>query len=136
MIQDRSLCSNELMTELAVLRQRVAELEDDLANSRVGEEALKESEEKFRVIFDNLRDGILLADKESNMTMPGMTGKELATELLAIRPDIPIILCTGFSEFITEEKARAIEIRGFAMKPLSLRNIAELIRKALDKKEV
>jgi PAS domain S-box-containing protein len=71
----------------------------------------------------------------TDMTMPGMTGKELATELLKIRPDIPIILCTGFSEIITEEEAGVMGIREFAMKPLDLRSIAELIRKALEKKE-
>ena len=71
----------------------------------------------------------------TDMTMPGMTGKELATELLEIRPDIPIILCTGFSELITKEEAKLMGIREFAIKPLNLRSIAELIRKALDRKE-
>ena len=71
----------------------------------------------------------------TDMTMPGMTGKELATELLRIRPDIPIILCTGFSEFISEEEARLMGIREFAIKPLSLRGIAKLIRRALEKRE-
>jgi PAS domain S-box-containing protein len=71
----------------------------------------------------------------TDMTMPGMTGIDLSKEILGLRPAIPIILCTGFSELITEEKAKALGIRGFAMKPLRLGNIAELIRKALDKKE-
>jgi CheY-like chemotaxis protein len=71
----------------------------------------------------------------TDMTMPGMTGKELATEILKIKPDIPIILCTGFSEIITEEEARLMGIREFAIKPLGLKSIAELIRKALEKKE-
>ena len=70
----------------------------------------------------------------TDMTMPGMTGADLSREILQLRPDVPIILCTGLSEIINEEKAIAIGIREFAMKPLNLRNIAELIRQALDRK--
>ena len=70
----------------------------------------------------------------TDMTMPGMTGKELATNLLKIRPDIPIILCTGFSEIITEDEAKSIGIREFTTKPFNLRSIAGLVRKALERK--
>ncbi len=51
--------------------------------------------------------------------------------MLRIRADIPIILCTGFSELITEEQAKAMGIREYAMKPLDLQSIAQLLRKAL-----
>jgi CheY-like chemotaxis protein len=54
---------------------------------------------------------------------------------MRIRPDIPVILCTGFSEEVTQEKARAIGVREFIMKPIVRRQIAEAIRRALDKKE-
>ncbi|MHC1729639.1 MAG: response regulator [Syntrophobacteraceae bacterium] len=70
----------------------------------------------------------------TDMTMPGITGVDLSREILTIRPDIPIILCTGFTELITEEKAKAMGIREFVMKPLSRRAIAELARKALEQK--
>lgn len=63
----------------------------------------------------------------TDMTMPGMTGVDLSRKLLSIRPDLPIILCTGYSELITEEKAREIGIRGFAQKPLSLQILANLL---------
>jgi len=53
--------------------------------------------------------------------------------LMAIRPDIPIILCTGFSERITEETAIDIGIKGFVMKPIVIRELSEIIRKVLDK---
>ena len=66
------------------------------------------------------------------MTMPYMTGAELSNELLKTKPDIPIILCTGYSYLITPEKANAIGIREFVMKPFSRREIAETIRKVLD----
>lgn len=68
----------------------------------------------------------------TDMTMPDMTGLMLSEELLKIRPDIPIILFTGFSEMVTEEDARKAGIRDFFMKPVSLREIACSIRKVLD----
>jgi two-component system cell cycle sensor histidine kinase/response regulator CckA len=70
----------------------------------------------------------------TDQTMPNVTGEMLAQELMRIRPDIPIILCTGYSEVITEEKAKAMGIREFVMKPIVTRNIAETIRSVLDKK--
>ncbi len=67
----------------------------------------------------------------TDMTMPHMRGDELAAELLKIRSDIPIILCTGYSDLISEEKAREIGIRQFLMKPLSLGDLARAVRKVL-----
>ena len=64
--------------------------------------------------------------------MPHMTGADLAKELLRIRPDIPIILCTGFSEVISAEEAKALGIREFVMKPFATREIAEITRHVLD----
>ena len=68
----------------------------------------------------------------TDQTMPNITGTELAHKLMGIRPDIPIILCTGFSEVITEEKAKAIGIREYVMKPVVKREMASAIRKTLD----
>jgi len=68
----------------------------------------------------------------TDMTMPGMTGAELAGELLGIRPGIPIILCTGYSDRITEEEAGRIGIRAMVLKPLGMRELAETVRRILD----
>jgi len=68
----------------------------------------------------------------TDMTMPNMTGKDLSRELLRIRPGFPIILCTGFSEMITEDSAKQMGIKAFVMKPLVLREIAETVRRTLD----
>jgi PAS domain S-box-containing protein len=65
-------------------------------------------------------------------TMPHMTGVELAKKFMSIRPGLPIILCTGFSDMITEEDAKAIGISGFFMKPLVTNEIANTIRRVLD----
>jgi two-component system cell cycle sensor histidine kinase/response regulator CckA len=71
----------------------------------------------------------------TDMTMPNMTGIELARELMCIRPGIPVILCTGFSEAITPEKAKALGLREFIMKPIIKNQIAEAIRRNLDYKD-
>lgn len=70
----------------------------------------------------------------TDQTMPNMTGNELAEELMPIRPDIPIILCTGFSEQIDENKAMNMGIRAFIMKPIIMHEIANTIREVLNKK--
>jgi two-component system cell cycle sensor histidine kinase/response regulator CckA len=63
--------------------------------------------------------------------MPNMTGEKLAGEILKIRPGLPIILCTGFSEHVTEGKAKALGIREFLMKPLTLKDLARAVRRNL-----
>ncbi len=67
----------------------------------------------------------------TDQTMPNMTGVELAQEMKRIRQDIPIILCTGFSEMVTENKARDMCIQAFLMKPVLLKDIAETIKSVL-----
>jgi len=68
----------------------------------------------------------------TDMTMPKMTGEQLARRLMEIKPDIPVILCTGFNETITEEKALAMGIDKFVMKPIVKDELANTIRTVLD----
>jgi len=68
----------------------------------------------------------------TDMTMRQMTGDILALELMKIRPDLPVILCTGFSEKITKEKAEAMGIKAFVLKPLLKEEMAHTIRMVLD----
>jgi len=68
----------------------------------------------------------------SDMTMPNMTGDNLAKELMKIRPDIPIILCTGYSNKISEESYAEIGIKAFAQKPMLRADLAKTVRKVLD----
>lgn len=67
----------------------------------------------------------------TDQTMPGMTGSDLARRLLQIRPDIPIILCTGYSNIVNEKSAKSLGIKEFAMKPLAQAAIAGLLQKVL-----
>ncbi|WP_319548409.1 PAS domain S-box protein [Desulfogranum marinum] len=68
----------------------------------------------------------------SDMAMPKMAGDILAKELKAIRPDIPIIICTGFSERIREDNMQKIGINGLLMKPVLKSDLAKVVRKVLD----
>lgn len=70
----------------------------------------------------------------TDQTMPHMTGADLAKELMCIRPDIPIILCTGFSEIINADEAKALGIREFVMKPFTTSEITETMRRVLESK--
>jgi DNA-binding NtrC family response regulator len=70
----------------------------------------------------------------TDTTMPNMTGDILASRMLAIRPDIPVFLCTGYSEQITPEKASRIGIAAFLMKPLSISDLAFSLRRTLDER--
>ncbi|MCP4719809.1 MAG: PAS domain S-box protein [Desulfobacteraceae bacterium] len=68
----------------------------------------------------------------SDMTMPDMTGDQLSKEILSLKPDIPIVICTGFSERINREQAKTIGVKGFLMKPVIKSDMAQMVRKVLD----
>jgi len=82
-------------------------------------EAFRASPDKFDMVI-------------TDMAMPNMSGDKLAVELIKIRPDIPILLCTGFSTIMSEEKATSIGIRGFVMKPITISELDTKIREVLD----
>lgn len=122
---------------------RVLFVEDEEALVKLGKERLeklgfevsaytnsREALEEFRV--DPGRYAVVITDQ----TMPGMSGDVLARELLQIRPDVPIILCTGFSHTMTAEKAAAIGIRAFRTKPLSDKQLAQTLREVLNPNSV
>jgi len=68
----------------------------------------------------------------TDQIMPNMTGELLARQILKIRPDIPIILCTGFSEFMDKEKLRSSGINDVLLKPVLKSKLAQTIRKAIN----
>ena len=70
----------------------------------------------------------------TDQTMPIMTGMDIAQRMLLIRPDLPVILSTGYSSIIDKDKARACGIKGFASKPLTKNDLAVLVRNVLDGK--
>ena len=89
------------------------------ADGREALDIFREDPERFQLVI-------------TDQTMPAITGDELAKALLEIRPDIPIILCTGFSETVSRERAQAMGIEEFVMKPIVKGEIARTIRRVLD----
>ncbi|MCP5104588.1 MAG: response regulator [bacterium] len=90
----------------------------------------KKSTDALDIFLKNPADFDLII---TDMTMPEMTGVHLAREVLKTRRDLPIILCTGFSELVDAKKAKAIGIREFLMKPVDKHALATAIRSVLDK---
>jgi CheY-like chemotaxis protein len=81
-------------------------------------QALKERPDQFDLII-------------TDMTMPQMTGDQLARQVWEIRSDLPVILCTGYNEMMSEEKATEMGIRKFLLKPVEKNELAFAIRSAL-----
>jgi YesN/AraC family two-component response regulator len=71
----------------------------------------------------------------TDMTMPHMTGDQLARMIQNIRPDVPIIITTGYSEKISPKKAQMMGVQDFIMKPMNYSELTKKIRKAVDQKE-
>jgi len=92
-------------------------------SSIVALEAFQEEPDEFDLVI-------------TDQTMPNMTGTQLARELIAIRPDIPVILCSGYPENVNLEEVRSIGIKKFITKPISKQDIAALIREVLDRERV
>ncbi len=69
----------------------------------------------------------------TDQTMPHMTGYDLAKRILEVKPEIPVVLCTGYSETVTPEKAEACGIKALMYKPISKKEIARTVREVLNK---
>ena len=70
------------------------------------------------------------------MAMLDLSGRELAAELLKIRADLPIILCTGYSAQVSEENAGEIGVREFCTKPLDREKLTAAVRRVLDDRAI
>jgi nitrogen fixation/metabolism regulation signal transduction histidine kinase len=122
--------------------ERVLFIDDEQALVDVGEQILKNLRYEVTVRTSSIEALELFRQQPerfdlviTDMTMPNMTGDRLAKELLRIRADIPVVLCTGFSEHLTEEAAKEMGIRELAMKPLVTSDLAQTIRRALDRQK-
>ena len=119
---ERILLIDDERSILDVMQQileRLGYTVDARSDSNEALEAFRENSDGFDLVI-------------TDYTMPEMTGENLAKAILGIRPDVPVILCTGFSEQIDEEKSKAIGIRAFVMKPIIMGEMAKTIRQVLD----
>ncbi len=119
--------------------EKILFVDDDEMLAQVGELIL--SEMGYRVVtMTESTEALKLFTANSDhfdlvitdQTMPGLSGKDLIQELLKIRPDLPTILCTGFSNKIDEDEAKELGISAFCMKPLDLPELLQTVRVVLD----
>ena len=68
----------------------------------------------------------------TDLTMPKITGDQLTKHLLRLRPDLPVVMCTGYSERFSEEETIRMGLKGLLMKPMTLNDLARMVRKVLD----
>jgi PAS domain S-box-containing protein len=119
--------------------EKVLFVDDEMPLARLGQKMLEKlgyrvdvttnsAEALEKVRSDPQGWNIIITDQ----TMAGLTGSRLAAELLSIRPDLPIIICTGYSDIMDKEKAEKIGVRDYLMKPLDRAVLARTVRRALD----
>jgi CheY-like chemotaxis protein len=120
-------------------RERILFVDDEEALAEVGEGILaglgyevttKTSSRDALELFKAAPNGFDLV--VTDQTMPEMTGVELAKAILAIKADMPILMCTGFSHLVDAGKAKTLGIKAFMMKPLTKGEVARIVRKVLD----
>ena len=125
--------------ELPSGTERVLFVDDEASIAKMGRQVLERLGYKVTIRTSTVEALELFRSKPNDfdlvitdMTMPNMTGDKFASELLKIRPDIPVILCTGYSKKISDENAAEIGIKAFAYKPIVKADLAKTVRKVLD----
>jgi two-component system cell cycle sensor histidine kinase/response regulator CckA len=104
-----------------------------LSNQGYQVDAYNDAKQALRAIREKPYEFDLLF---TDQTMPGMTGAELAQEAFKLRPDLPVIVCTGFSESMDRDKAKSLGIKEFVMKPVLGADLARTVRRVLDQVNV
>jgi PAS domain S-box-containing protein len=137
--EEEAVIETEAIEKLSTGNERILFVDDEKSMAEIGRRRLErlgyqveaktnpiEALELFRADPDQFN--LVITD----MTMPHITGDKLVKEILKIRPDMPTILCTGFSEKIDEEKAKKIGVRQYIEKPFDRGKLSRLVRKVLD----
>jgi CheY-like chemotaxis protein len=115
LVDDEEIILSSLQRVLSLSGYRVTALKDGVEAHRL----FNEKPDEFDLVITDL-------------TMPGMTGLELAGKLRAKRSDIPIILCTGYNDVISQQEAKSFGIRELLLKPAGSREVKNIVRRALE----
>lgn len=140
-IAEATLATDQPLESVALGNERVLFIDDEEMLAEMGKDTLEvmgykvttlTSSLEALAVFENQPDGfdVVITDQ----TMPGLTGIDLAKRMLQIRADLPIILCTGYSSLVDETRAKEEGIQGFAMKPLTKKGLAALLKQVLAEK--
>jgi CheY-like chemotaxis protein len=137
-IKRRIIAEDEIVKPLPMGHERILMVDDEQPLVEIGKQMLErlgyrvatrtssvEALELFKA--DPHRFDLVITD----IVMPNMTGDKLAQKMMDVRADIPIVLCTGYSEKFTRHEADDMGIRSFLMKPLVMRDLADTVRRAL-----
>ncbi len=118
--------------------ERILLVDDEEMLAELGMEMLEDLGYKVTIQLDSVKALKVFNENPDNFdlvitdqTMPELTGSELAKKILQIRPDIPVILCTGYSNLIDEETAKELGIRAFLQKPLTQEVLADTVKELL-----
>jgi CheY-like chemotaxis protein len=121
--------------------ERILFVDDEQSLVRLGHTLLSELGYQVTMEADSLQAWKTFRDNPdrfdlviTDYMMPNMTGFELAKKILKIRPDISIILCTGYSDSISKETANSAGIREYVLKPLTLQELSAVIQRAVSQK--
>ncbi|HEY3276431.1 MAG TPA: PAS domain S-box protein [Syntrophorhabdaceae bacterium] len=136
---ERGTSSGHQVEEIPRGSERILFVDDENTLAKLGKAALEKLGYRVTAMTDSIKALKIFSKNPSrfdlvitDQTMPDMQGLNLAEELLRIRPNIPIILCTGHSDAVSPEIAKKAGISGFLMKPIAKREMAEAIRRVLD----
>jgi len=140
---ETEVTANESQTEIPLgNKEHILFVDDEQVLVEIGEQMLTRLGYQVTTRTSSLEALDLFRAKRSlfdlvitDLTMPNMVGVDLAREIHRIRPDIPVILCTGYSERLTERRAKELGISEFLMKPIAMEQIATTIRNILDEKK-
>ncbi|MHC1744776.1 MAG: response regulator [Syntrophobacteraceae bacterium] len=138
-IQKEAVSEARAPADLPTGNERILFVDDDLVLVEIGRQMLESMGYRVETRTSSI-DALSLFKARphsfdvviTDMTMPNMTGEKLAIELMRVRMDIPIVLCTGYSEKMMEHRAKAIGIRTIVLKPILMANLATAVRTALE----
>jgi PAS domain S-box-containing protein len=138
-MEDQALVESRRLDRLATGKERILLVDDEEALVALGQQLL--SHLGYEVVATGSSTDALALFQQSpgsfdliitNQTMPHLTGVQLARRALKIRPDIPVVLCTGFGDAIPQIKALEIGIKDFLSKPVAVGDLAGCVRRVLD----
>jgi len=132
-ISEDSLASHESKILIVDDEMSVGKFIGEVFNQQGYQTIIETSSEKAFSMLNQNPDAfdLLVTDQ----TMPGMTGMELAQSIKDIRPDLPVILCSGYNDDIVEEKANLTGVSAFISKPIDTRKILSTTRKLLSNRD-
>lgn len=138
-VEEKELTSVKDLEKIPMGHERILFIDDEALLTEMGRKMLERLGYRVTVRSSSLEALATFQDNPdafdvviTDQTMPGITGADLARRMLQIRPDIPIILCTGYSNIIDEKVAKSMGIMEFALKPLTKDTVSRLLRKVLD----